>query len=123
MRSRARSLAVLAVLTASTFLAVGFAETTVFGQARSSGSTVEPTPKTPWGAPDLQGTWSNTTVVPFERSKEFGDREFMTDAEYKKALDQLREYNTRPALVLIRPLAPGADRAAWRPDAGEISGR
>src|SRR4029077_17442329 len=44
---------------------------------------------TAWGAPDLQGTWSNTTVVPFERPKEFGNREFMTDAEYKKAHDHL----------------------------------
>jgi hypothetical protein len=95
MRSRARSFVVLGVLTASTFLAVGFAETTVFGQARSNGSTAEPTPKTPWGAPDLQGTWSNTTVVPFERAKEFGSREFMNDLEYKKALDLLLERNSR----------------------------
>ena len=95
MRSRARSLTVLVALTASTFLAVGLAQTTVFGQARSIGSTAEPTLKTPWDAPDLQGTWSNTTVVPFERAKEFGNRELMNDAEYKKALDQLLERNNR----------------------------
>ena len=95
MRSRARSLLVLVALTASTFLAVGLAQTTVFGQARSIGSTAEPTLKTPWDAPDLQGTWSNTTVVPFERAKEFGNRELMNDAEYKKALDQLLERNNR----------------------------
>jgi hypothetical protein len=95
MSSRARSLVILVALTASTFLAARFAETTVFGQARSSGSTAESTPNTPWGAPDLQGTWSNTTVVPFERAKEFGDREFMNDLEYKKALDLLLERNTR----------------------------
>ena len=95
MRSRARSLMVLVALTASTFLAVGLAQTTVFGQARSIGSTAEPTLKTPWDAPDLQGTWSNTTVVPFERAKEFGNRELMNDAEYKKALDQLLERNNR----------------------------
>ena len=95
MRSRAQSLMVLIALTGSAFVAVGFSETSVFGQARSSGSTVESTPKTPWGAPDLQGTWSNTTVVPFERAKEFGNREFMNDLEYKKSLDQLLERNTR----------------------------
>jgi hypothetical protein len=95
MRSRNRFLVSLVALTTSTFFIVGFTETTVFGQARSSGSTAESTPKTPWGAPDLQGTWSNTTVVPFERAKEFGNRELMNDAEYKKALDQLFERNTR----------------------------
>jgi hypothetical protein len=95
MRIRARSLVFLVALTAATVLAVGLAETTVIGQARSSGSTAESTPKTPWGAPNLQGTWSNTTVVPFERAKEFGNRELMNDAEYKKALDQLLERNNR----------------------------
>ena len=24
-------------------------------------------PKTPWGEPDLQGTWTNETITPFER--------------------------------------------------------
>jgi hypothetical protein len=95
MRITARSLVFLAALTAATVLAVALAESTIFGQAPSSGSTAQSAPKTPWGAPDLQGTWSNTTVVPFERAKEFGNREFMTDAEYKKAQDRLLERNTR----------------------------
>src|SRR6195256_4380864 len=95
MRISARSLLFLVALTAGTFFAVGLAETTVIGQVRSSGSTAESTPKTPWGAPDLQGTWSNTTVVPFERAKEFGNRELMNDTEYQEALDQLLARNNR----------------------------
>jgi hypothetical protein len=76
-------------------IAFGLAETTVVGQAPST-SAAEATPKTPWGAPDLQGTWSNAEVVPFERGKGFGERQFLTDAEYKAALDQLLESNQRP---------------------------
>jgi hypothetical protein len=95
MRIRSRALVFLAALTATTVLAVVFSETILIGQVRSSGSPAESTPKTPWGAADLQGTWSNTTVVPFERAKEFGNREFMSDAEYEKALNQLLERNTR----------------------------
>ena len=95
MRITTRSLVFLVALTAATLLAAGLAETTIFGQAPSNSSTAQSAPKTPWGAPDLQGTWSNTTVVPFERAKEFGNREFMTDAEYKKAQDRLLERNTR----------------------------
>src|SRR6267378_1014989 len=95
MKIRARSLLFLVASTAATGLAVGLAGTTVIGQVRSSDSTAESTPKTPWGAPDLQGTWSNTTVVPFERAKEFGNRELMNDTEYTKALDQLLARNNR----------------------------
>jgi hypothetical protein len=90
-------------LTATTMLAVGLAASKLIGQTPSSGSSAQSkaqsAPKTPRGAPDLQGTWSNTTVVPFERPKEFGNREFMTDAEYKKAQDDL----------LRRDAAPGRD--------------
>ena len=96
MRIRARSYVFQVALTAVTFLAVGLAEKTVIGQAPSSSSSTESIPKTPWGRPDLQGAWSNTTVVPFERANEFGDRQFMTDSEYKKALDTLLERNNRP---------------------------
>jgi hypothetical protein len=96
VRIRARSYVFLLALTAVIILAVGLADKTVIGQVPSSSSSTESTPKTPWDRPDLQGTWSNTTVVPFERAKEFGDRQFMTVSEYKKALDKLLERNNRP---------------------------
>jgi len=40
-------------------------------------------PKTPWGDPDLQGTWPGGPVysVPFERAPELGTRATLTDAE------------------------------------------
>src|SRR5688500_2014267 len=40
--------------------------------------------KTPWGEPDLQGLWTSEQElgVPFERSKEFGERQTLTDAEF-----------------------------------------
>jgi hypothetical protein len=53
-------------------------------------------PRTPWGAPDLQGIWSNNILVPFERSKEFGTRAFMTEDEHAKALAELQKQNQRP---------------------------
>ena len=45
--------------------------------------------KTPWGDPDLQGTWSNQTLTPLERPKEFADKPRLTEAEataYEKRL-------------------------------------
>jgi len=40
-------------------------------------------PRTPWGEPDLQGTWTSEgeLSVPFERPREFGIRQTLTDAE------------------------------------------
>jgi hypothetical protein len=39
--------------------------------------------RTPWGDPDLQGTWTAEAElsVPFERPREFGTRQIMTDEE------------------------------------------
>ena len=39
------------------------------------------TPRTPWGDPDLQGTYSNRTITPFERPANVGGREFFTKDE------------------------------------------
>ncbi len=40
-------------------------------------------PRTPWGDPDLQGTFSSEAElgVPFERPAQYGERRFLTDAE------------------------------------------
>ena len=42
-----------------------------------------PAPKTPWGDPDIQGTWTSddTWGVPFERPKNFGTRATLTEDE------------------------------------------
>src|SRR4029079_16430651 len=45
---------------------------------------------TPWGDPDLQGTWSSEAElsVPFERAAQYGDRRFLTDAEFAQRQKQ-----------------------------------
>jgi hypothetical protein len=45
------------------------------------------TPRTPWGEPDLQGTYTNRTNTPFERPAEVKGREFFT-AEEVAALEK-----------------------------------
>ena len=37
------------------------------------------TPRTPWGHPDLQGLWNNSTPTPLERPADVANREFLTD--------------------------------------------
>ena len=36
---------------------------------------------TPWGDPDLQGTWNNITGTPLERPIELSEKEFYTEEE------------------------------------------
>ena len=38
-------------------------------------------PKTPWGDPDLQGIWTNTTTTPFERPDDLKDKVLLSEAE------------------------------------------
>jgi hypothetical protein len=54
------------------------------GQGARNGGTARGTwvaPRTPWGEPDLQGTFSNRTITPFERPANVGAREFFTPEE------------------------------------------
>jgi len=95
MKTRTRTKLFLTVLAVVALLGVSLAKKAT-GQTQSGRTAAATAPKTSWGAPDLQDAWSNTTVVPFERPKEYGNREFMTDAEYKKALDQLLEKDKGP---------------------------
>ena len=47
----------------------------------ASGQTPAKKWRTPWGDPDLQGSWSNSTTTPLERPAKYAGREFMTAAE------------------------------------------
>src|SRR5215472_11866617 len=37
--------------------------------------------RTPWGDPDLGGSWSNATTTPLQRPGKYGNREFLTREE------------------------------------------
>ncbi len=60
------------------------------GAAAAGGTNV---PRTPWGRPDLQGTWTSEPEfgVPFERPAQFGDRQYLTDEEYAQRLAQAEQ--------------------------------
>jgi hypothetical protein len=88
-----KTLLALVVLTAVTLAA---APPAVAQAARgaSAGPPAKPytVPKTPWGEPDLQGTYSNRTITPFERPANVNGREFFTPEEVaameKRAAEQ-----------------------------------
>ena len=61
---------------------------------------VKPAPalaRTPWGHPDLQGTWNNSTITPLERPRELAGREFLTPDDARKLDEAAAErYDQRP---------------------------
>jgi hypothetical protein len=66
-------------------------------QAPGADSSWTP-PRTAWGDPDLQGTYTNKTVTPLERPAEFADKPFMTADEaavYEKRLIEARNADNR----------------------------
>lgn len=64
------------------------------GQTNSKSPAV---PKTPWGDPDLQGTWTSddTWGVPFERPAQYGTRAFLTEDELKAREKQVEASKQR----------------------------
>ena len=60
----------------------------------------EAAPRTPWGHPDLQGTYTNKTITPLQRPVELAGRELLT-AEEVANLE--REVVDRNAELLARP--------------------
>jgi hypothetical protein len=65
----------------------------IIAAATMACALAQPRLRTPWGDPDLQGTWSNATTTPLERPAKYGGREFLT-AEERKAQDQATDVGT-----------------------------
>ena len=80
---RDRVLGSLAVGIIVTLLGVPAAAQEPLTRAGESATSSWTPPRTPWGDPDLQGSWPTASLVgtPFERPTQFGDRRFLTDEE------------------------------------------
>lgn len=113
------------------FLAfVTFAFLTVIpAAAADSASTKWTPPKTAWGDPDLQGTWTsdNLREVPMERPAQFGTRRFLTTEELAARAKGVDEFQTEIIGKGVRPNAgywanrSGVDAAAAPPHWQEFS--
>jgi hypothetical protein len=75
MKQHAQS--AVAVAVAKTFVAVALGAPAI--AAAQNGADGHP--RTPWGVPDLSGTYSEFTIAPLERPRELGDKEFFTPEE------------------------------------------
>ena len=60
-------------------------------------------PRTPWGDPDLQGQWTNTTTTPMQRPEDLSDQETLTG----EAL-AVRDEEVAAAVSFDNPPGPGS---------------
>src|SRR5882672_9304186 len=65
----------------SAMMALLFGQAGTAQQNGSSHASPRSKHRTPWGHPDLQGTWANQTLTPLERPAQFAGKEFLTEAE------------------------------------------
>ena len=68
--------------------------------AAGQGTSGWTAPKTAWGDPDLQGTYTNKTITPLLRPDDLGGREFLTEDEVAEREHAAVERNER---LLLRP--------------------
>jgi hypothetical protein len=76
--------------------------------------------RTLWGDPDLEGEWTTEGEygVPLERPAQYGTRQFLTDAEYAKRLEDVRIRDerdlTRVDVLSGKVEGPNAPIPHWR---------
>ena len=97
----------------------------VAGQAPAALGTTravaaEGTLTTPWGAPDLQGIWTQPERVPLQRAARYKGREFLTAEEIatrdaKRAVMQRRSYREKIGTYIDVAAAYGAEFSAVLP--------
>src|SRR5262245_939618 len=82
------------------------------GTAANQVSTGIASRRTPWGDPDLQGTWTSdgSIRVPFERARALGERQLLTDEEFAT-----REERTRRQALAVSPSGPEDPECAVNP--------
>ena len=64
-------------------------------EAGAQPSAATRAPRTPWGSPDLEGTWTGSTLTPLERPAEFAGKAVLTPEEAKTLEGRARERATR----------------------------
>src|SRR5215475_6751422 len=62
-------------------------------------------PRTPWGDPDLQGTWPGTGMmgVPLERPANLGEKSQLTDEEFEARASQARQQAAQDEEAFVAP--------------------
>ena len=90
--------------------------------AAAKAAASAPVPRTPWGHPDLQGTWDYKTITPLERPAQYGDLQDLTDVEVKTLEERAGKRMDEPPSD-EQPNQAGRSNATYLTDPGRRVGR
>jgi len=79
-------------------------------------------PRTPWGEPDLQGTWTNQTLTPLERPGNMATKQFYTKEEAEAAEKRAAEQRLANEDAPPRPGDVGTYNRFWAEPGTRIVG-
>lgn len=100
-----------------------FAAVAVLTMVPAAAAAQTAAPRTPWGAPDLNGVWSHGTATPLERPERHGGRERLTEdevAEVNAAQRSTDGVGARRAVWWERSLSDGRTSMIVDPADGRI---
>ncbi len=112
------SIGVLAALAATVALSPELAAGQAPARAATTAARKGAAMRTPWGDPDLQGTWTNTTATPLERPADLAGKTTLTAEERAKRDAFLAAVYDAP----LRPGDTGAYNSFWS-EGGKNSAR
>ena len=77
------------------------------------GAAAQTAPRTPWGDPDLQGSYTNKTTTPLQRPEDLVDREFLTEEEVANRERATLDRNERLLHAAARRTTAGGNVGAY----------
>jgi hypothetical protein len=90
----------------------------LIGQSQTAATKTTAAPdktwRTPWGDPDLQGSWTNATNTPLQRPAKYGTREFLTLEERAEADKPRRDVERGERGATPEEDVAGAYNQFWR---------
>jgi hypothetical protein len=83
--------------------------------ARASKDGTWQTPRTPWGDPDLQGTWTTDSAyaIPLQRPDKYAGRAELTDEEFKAKVEEDTKRRKRALSIGDGSIGAISEDAAW----------
>ena len=91
----------------------------VGAMAQEGTGSSAPSPRTPWGEPDLQGLWTSATLTPLERPGGMAEKTSLTDEEAAAMEQQTIESRVANDGKAPPPGSVGGYNQVWL-DAGSV---
>ena len=90
----------------------GFVAGTLAAPAGAQQASTWRAPRTPWGHPDLQGTWTNVTATPLERPRDLAGTPVLTEEE---RAERFRQFTLETTTDTAPPAgSAGSHNEYWR---------